>query len=497
MFLFLGNSEKNIFHAVFTPQRPQSIFCSKQIPQSYGYILPVLKGPLPNMVNNKGLEWVQEMFGLEPRWTTEPAIEIVEKLARTHLSLDQDKYCEVVFHTQGAFNKLYKVNTENGLFMMRVTLPVDPCHKTESEVATIKFVNQKTDIPVPKIIASDASNENELGFEWILMEMVPGKPLRAHWRKLPMSAKRDLVQRIALYQAQLFRNQFTGIGNIFEQELSEIHSTANNKQVSPAEHGEANFVVDRIVSLKFFWGDHITQDVPRGPFANSYDWLRTLLTFVFNDQERLIKESDDEDEIEDAQTAQDLAERLLGHLPQIVPPPASSDDRIVSSENSVLFHDDLSMQNILVTEHGQISAVIDWECVSALPLWRICQIPAFLQGRERDEEPHRDQYLADDPESYIPEPDEDQDNEGINPLYWEHLLEYEQTILRRTFMAKMEELEPCWVEESRKPESALKADFERAVHQCDNDFTFKIIREWLDSIRVGEEIWSLRGRFLQ
>jgi aminoglycoside phosphotransferase len=66
---------------------------------------------------------------------------------------------------------------------MRVSLPVDPRYKTESEVATTEFVRQKTSLPVPRIIAFD-SHENELGFEWILMDMMPGLTLRKRWRKM-------------------------------------------------------------------------------------------------------------------------------------------------------------------------------------------------------------------------------------------------------------------------------------------------------------------------
>jgi hypothetical protein len=61
--------------------------------------------------------------------------------------------------------------------MIRVTLPVDASYKTDSEVATINFVRQNTDVPVPKIFEFDDSRDNELGFERILMEMLPGTAL--------------------------------------------------------------------------------------------------------------------------------------------------------------------------------------------------------------------------------------------------------------------------------------------------------------------------------
>ena len=447
------------------------------------------------MVKQDGLEWIHDTFGLEPRWTVEPKREIVESLARKHLTLDGDARCEVQFYAQGAFNKLYRVDTDNGAFLMRVSLPVDPHHKTMSEVATIKFVRQETEMPVPKIIAFDGSNDNDLGFEWILMELMPGQPLRKRWRKLPTRNKEELIKQLVHYQARLFQKKFEGIGNIYETSGEAVEPIKKLKTgsgpISAQKSTDINklpFTLGRIVSLIFFWGDHLMYDVPRGPFRSSHDWLHTRLTFILTDQERILKDSDDEGDIEDAENARNIAKRLLDILPGIFPQS--------ETESTVLYHDDLSMQNILVDEMGKLTAVVDWECVSALPLWRACQIPALLEGRDRDEEPRREDYAVDEPG----DKDEDEltpdvlDNEGVDSLYWDHLLEYEQTQLRRLFITEMERLQPGWVEELKL--GILKADFEKAVHDSDNGFRFKIIQEWLDAYNNGES-WSLRKRMLE
>lgn len=85
---------------------------------------------------------------------------------------------------------------------------------TNSEVATMRFLRQNTDIPVPKVFVFDDSSDNELGFEWILMEILPGTTLENRWRKLSGQAKRDLVTQVTKYQTQLFRCRFSGIGNL-------------------------------------------------------------------------------------------------------------------------------------------------------------------------------------------------------------------------------------------------------------------------------------------
>jgi aminoglycoside phosphotransferase len=437
------------------------------------------------MAKQDGLEWVAGTFGLEPRWSSEP-----------NLKLEQNACCHVTFYAQGAFNKLYKIETEAGCFLMRVTLPVDPYNKTNSEVATIIFVHQNTDIPVPQIFAFDDYRENELGFEWILMEMLPGGTLRTRWRKLSEDAKRDLVKQVAKYQAQLFRYKFPAIGNMFVNPGAQLmskespHSTvaADTKQAQ-GESQQLLPALGQLVSMIFFWGDHITQDVPRGPFINTEDWIRARLTLVLTDQDKIIKTSDDEDDIEEAEDAREIAEKLLKLLPSIFPSNTNT------LELSILFHDDLSMQNILVDDNGKITGFIDWECVSALPLWRACELPGFLKGRDRNEEPKRDQYAPDnDEEDTGGLTREVLDNEGVNSLYWEHLLEYELTMLRGLFLKEMGNAAPRWIEELEK--SSVKADFEEAVQNCDNSWCTKKVKSWLDALEKGKN-WNLRRSFLE
>ncbi|KAK8076918.1 hypothetical protein PG996_003088 [Apiospora saccharicola] len=423
------------------------------------------------MLNQDGLEWVSTTFGPEPRWTREPDMDVITRLARKHLALDEGMSIGISFYAQGAFNKLYKISTTAGDYVFRVSLPVYPHLKTESEVATTNFVCRKTDCPVPSIIAYDAENQNELGFEWILMEMMPGSPLRKRWRTMSWNAKKTIVRQLVSFQAQLFENRFSKIGNLYDKDgRVEDNSGITRETSDVADLGP-------MVSLIFLWGDHLSHDIDRGPFATSYEWLKARLQLVILDQERVRRESDDEDDIEDAEFAGALAEDLLKMLPDIFDPTTTE------QQGTILFHDDLSMQNILVNDEGRLTAIIDWECVSAIPLWRACQLPQLLNGRECDECPERSSYgPSSDDENDDDSPDKF-DNEGVSSLYWEHLLEYEQAQLRKLFMEEMARVQPNWVASINN--ETTKADFELAVHNCDSGWSNKIVRRWLNATSEG------------
>ncbi|KAK1767543.1 phosphotransferase enzyme family-domain-containing protein [Phialemonium atrogriseum] len=410
----------------------------------------------------QGLQWVTKTIGLEPTWTLEPDLEAAKQLVES-ISMIEAGTINMSLLAQGAFNKLCDITMSKKAeaLILRVALPVDPRYKTLSEVATMDRMRHNTNVPVPRVLAYEASRANPVGFEWILMAKLPGKPLADAWKSLSYPAKEGLAKRFAAYSSSLFKNQLSGIGNIYT--------------ASPPK-------VDWIVSMHFFWGDHIHQDVRRGPFSSSKDWMEARLALSEHDcRSTLAKypdrsgiDSDDEDDIDDAQRTLEIIKRLVPLVGQILPIDHLED------EPSMFFHDDLSRHNILVDDSGALTGVVDWECVSALPRWKACYYPSFLEGPPRDTKP--------DPTRY-------QRTAGGEPadLYWEHLMEYELTTLRMVFLGEMARLEPGWVDVFNS--STMQRDLDLAVQNCDNEFIARRIHDWIDDVAARRSNpHSLRDR---
>ncbi|QGA20472.1 hypothetical protein EYB26_008176 [Talaromyces marneffei] len=228
-------------------------------------------------------------------------------------------------------------------------------------------------------------------------------------------------------------------------------------------------------------GNHFDYDVARGPFRSTYDWLASYLEIIIKDQTTAKEEAEDEEDEEDAAFALALAHRLADLLPKIFPslqnPP----------EQSVIWHEDMSLSNILINEQGEITPLLDWECVSAMPPWMATAVPKFLQGSVREEEPKRQDYADEtenEPETPVDGEDDDLDNEGKNELYWIHLMEYEKTQLRRLYQAQMCKSRPGW--DSEIKQNSLKEDFIGAVFRCGHGFSLKRIVQWVDAIDKGQ-----------
>ncbi|KAK4235740.1 altered inheritance of mitochondria protein 9 [Achaetomium macrosporum] len=417
-----------------------------------------------------GLAWEDNGLGPEPRWTREPNIRAVKRVCRRHMGIADDApddALDVAFLADGAFNKLYRIRSTQGQLVMRVSLPVDPRHKTRGEAATLQLVRRKTDIPVPQILAFDDSRSSEIGYEWLLMERMAGTPAHYRWRKMTMAQKENLTVRLADFQAQLLRcgncgDGFRGIGT-----LGTVLERESRGILEPGP----------IVSSFFFSGDRYHYPISRGPFRSSHDWLQAQLNVIIKEHTTALAAAKNDDDREYAESALRVARKLQRILhkifPAIVHPP----------ERTVVWHDDLSLRNILVDNNGSVTAVIGWECVSTMPRWVASQVPEFLRGAAREIKPDRNCYT--DVDNGSGDGSEDSlDNEGKTELYWIHLMEYEQTQLRKVYAARMRQLRPEWDVEVE--EGALKVDFLGAVSRCGSGFYLRRIEQWVDAVERKE-----------
>jgi aminoglycoside phosphotransferase (APT) family kinase protein len=414
-----------------------------------------------------GLKWDDSGLDLTPRWARQPQLASIAQVCRRVLGLSVEDRCLVTFHAEGAFNKVYLVESPGGASLLRVSLPVDPKYKTLGEVTTLSWIRRMTHAPVPKVIAFDDSQDNEIGFEWILMELMPGIPAYKRWRKMSMTEKTWVVEQITEFQSQIFRHSledanFRSIGTLFP-------GNPESEHVPPIDPKPG-----RIVSHTFFMGNHFNYDIARGPFRSSHAWLSALLSIIDEENTETLIVEDDEDVREDAEDCLRMADKLTKLLPTIFPSLQNQ------AEQTVLWHDDLSLANILVNDDGKVTALLDWECVSCKPLWMAADMPKFLLGATREEEPKRDGYgdASDDGKG-----SDELDDEGKTELYWIHLMEYDKTQLRRVYADKMKQLWPRW--ETEVANGGLKLDFYGAVARCGAGWFLKRTEQWVDAVEGG------------
>ncbi|KAG8627265.1 hypothetical protein KVT40_004748 [Elsinoe batatas] len=178
-------------------------------------------------------------------------------------------------------------------------------------------------------------------------------------------------------------------------------------------------------------------------------------------------DDDLEDDIEECEMTLALCSRLRPKLTQALS--TMSGD----IESTMLWHDDLTASNTMVDERGRLTGVVDWECVSCLPVWYACQYPSVLRGVDREEAPDVEIYGKTD------------DGQVENELYWENLEDFELTKMRHAFLERMTQVQPEWVKTFKSNDWLHEWDM--AVSAVDDTLWMKRLGEWMLDMEAGVE----------
>ncbi|CAJ2508395.1 Uu.00g134210.m01.CDS01 [Anthostomella pinea] len=131
----------------------------------------------------------------------------------------------ITYLDEGTWNRVYTIRPcfgPDSKLILRVALPVfRSVSKTASEVATMEWVRKNTCIPVPRIIAYDPSPNNELGYEWCIMEKATGVEFTE--ASLKLEQKLNVARTLADWVDGLCRHSFDVIGSLSTAEDEARH----------------------------------------------------------------------------------------------------------------------------------------------------------------------------------------------------------------------------------------------------------------------------------
>ncbi|KAG4436585.1 hypothetical protein IFR05_007939 [Cadophora sp. M221] len=219
---------------------------------------------------------------------------------------------------------------------------------TASEVATMNFLKNVLHLPIPRIYAWNSRlANNPVGAEYIIMEKQSGVMLSAIWDDMKGSQKAEILKQVVGIEQSLASTKFNKFGGLYyKHDLPESDSTTplyideNGKKV----HG-TEFEIGPTNHRSFFDFGKGVLDIDRGPWST----------------------------IEDASTKLSALKNYLKVAPAVLP-----EEKLTHA--SVLWHSDLHTQNFFVDPETptRILGIIDWQSVSACPLFMQVMRPSFL-----------------------------------------------------------------------------------------------------------------------
>ena len=384
--------------------------------------------PFSVELQRRKMRWRYDwLHNLEPHCIQDPDIHRIQETARYYLKsiAPEADTVSVSLLARGQFNQAYNVITENlatGFrkeFIFRVSLPVWPYYKVESDVATTEFARHSTGIPVPIIYAFDSNPSNRLGFEWMLVEKIQGTPLNAVWDTMGFDTKQAVIGKLASWMAELSQFKFRKIGSIFMR----------------YQQNQMEFYIGPTMHERLFVGDRLLYEVDRGPFQSVQALYASILDTAgryFNDLRHraghaqevpMSKDSDVHETLSSPGVARDTQQRrpnseeailaqadaedqgnegangflkhTLSRLPEkvrryrILLPKLCAFLPASEPLTTMLTHPDLIPPNIFVDNNSVPVALIDWERARLEPIALVDIIPRFL-----DEDGESDAFYA-------------------------------------------------------------------------------------------------------
>jgi len=136
--------------------------------------------------------------------------------------------CRVVERFEGAFNHCFRLRfdmSDHADCLLRFPIPGDvmhPAEKIDQEVAVMKFIREKTSIPIPKVIASGTAEGRFAGLgPFIIMEFVEGERLDEALyqdnkirQEIGQSTLNFIYKQMAQIYLELYEHDFDQIGGL-------------------------------------------------------------------------------------------------------------------------------------------------------------------------------------------------------------------------------------------------------------------------------------------
>ncbi|KAK1656259.1 phosphotransferase enzyme family-domain-containing protein, partial [Colletotrichum phormii] len=241
--------------------------------------------------------------------------------------------------------------------VLRIAGPHLPRIKTENEVATMRWVRKHTSVPVPAVLRWDSSCANVLGYEFTLLERMPGCSADKIFWEMGEGARRRLVEQLVGFLAELWersRDVWRHVGGLRVGDGGEIVPGPvvdewfwMEPEIGRYWDGETPETLNPVQGAFSGWVELLDKSVEKYVYAigrhASLEWMR------------------------------DLVPRLEAYREYVR---IHADE--VDDTRYVLSHRDLHLANVMVDMDGTVTGILDWEFGGVVPGPRWDPPNAFL-----------------------------------------------------------------------------------------------------------------------
>ncbi|KAB8235854.1 kinase-like domain-containing protein [Aspergillus alliaceus] len=288
---------------------------------------------------------------------------------------------------EGGFNRVF-VFTLNNAKRVVARLPfalAGPAKlTTASEVATIKYLQSRTSIPIPAILdwSNDATNANNtIGSEYIIMEHATGVQLHQKWPEMAGDQRVKCIDAIYRKMKELVDLRFPAFGSLYFAKPHDFGGTYPlDKEFCIGPHCGTRYWDCSVGEQRYYHSVEPNQ----GPWGNIGEFCDGLIDAGLSRLPPVNSNINNKPFYHGStRIHRSLLESARAVLKQM-----STDHRIAEAAIPLLFHPDLHKRNIFVSEGdpATITDIIDWQVTSIEPaFWYSDEIPDFATPTETGE----------------------------------------------------------------------------------------------------------------
>ncbi|KAL2070679.1 hypothetical protein VTL71DRAFT_13705 [Oculimacula yallundae] len=235
---------------------------------------------------------------------------------------------------EGGSYRIFEATFRSGLkAIARLPYPYTVPRKygIASEVATIEFLRIHG-IPIPKILDWSSSASNQLGSEYIIMERVPGRELTDTWHIMTYKKRMAVVQKIVDIEKLLFRIRFPASGSLFFKDSLDPDFQSVNMPENSSLEDVGKFCIRPSTEYLWWYQKRNELGANRGPWKSSKEVLKAV------------------------------GEREILWLKRFG-----------------------KKRNILISDSGDITGLIDWQHATILLIFLQAKIPKHFQNYGNDD----------------------------------------------------------------------------------------------------------------
>ncbi|THX69793.1 hypothetical protein D6D08_05922 [Aureobasidium pullulans] len=278
--------------------------------------------------------------------------------------------------TEGGFNRAFIILLDNGAKAV-ARLPnhlAGPPHLTvSSEVATLQYVREKTNVPVPKILAWSAEAEtNSVGAEYMVMEAAPGVPLNDLWGQMTNLQHIECIESIGRITKELCSLKFANFGSLYFNGL--------DRPVGAVPLDEKYCIGPNCARQHWGYGQvkhtqSIVLEGRQGPWYDIAAYFADLTQIARSSVER----KGQGESVDDHLRLLDINQSTLEAIRDV--------EAVKAASKPVLLHPDFHTRNIFVNPSNptQVTGIIDWQSAAIEPAFvNAAEIPDFAQELPHD-----------------------------------------------------------------------------------------------------------------